>query len=239
MVYGYCRASPSEEGLVLDAQRASIELEYEVHFESTYAWGGWFVDRGVKGGQPLRQRPEGHKLSLALDAGDVVLFTKLDRGFRNVRDALDTIRAWQARGVAVVLLDLAAGSGEAVGETELQLLAAVTEFERGRMSGRVKDCGAERRREGRPVFGKHPYGLKTAGKRGKKRLVPDPYTRRIGAKIVEWHSQGWSFDAIYIHLLTNRIKTRSGSDWSEGAIKRAYYGELRVQQEEKNQAGCG
>jgi DNA invertase Pin-like site-specific DNA recombinase len=224
---------------VLDVQRACIEREYEAHFQSTYEWGSCFIDRGVSGSKAIRQRPEGHKLSMALEAGDAVLFTKLDRGFRNLRDALDTIRAWQARGVSLVLMDLAVGSGEAVGETELQFLAALAEFERARFSGRVNDCAAERRRQGRPVFGKHPYGLKTVGKRGKKRFVPDPYTRRIGAAIVTWHLAGWSFDAIYAHLLANRIKTRSGSEWSEGGIRRAYSGELRLQQEEGKQAGCG
>jgi DNA invertase Pin-like site-specific DNA recombinase len=237
-VYGYCRASPSEVEGVSDAQRAEIDKAYRDHFAGTHAWGGWFVDRGVPGEKPLRQRREGHRLSMALEAGDVVLFTRLDRGFRNLRDALGTIAAWGRRGVQVVLLVLAVGPGEPVREGVARLLAAVAEFERCRLSGRVNDHAAERRRQGRPVWGRHPYGLKTAGPRGKKRYVPDLYTRGIGAKIVQWHLAGWSFAAIYLHLSGLRVKTRRGTEWSEGTIKRAYYGELRLRQEDSKRAGC-
>jgi site-specific DNA recombinase len=182
---------------------------------------------------------EGHRLSTAVESGDVVVFTKLDRGFRNLRDALGTVKAWSRRGVGVVLLNLAEGGAEVVGERVVRLLGAVAEFERCRLGGRVNDHAAKRRREGRPVWGRHPYGFKTAGPRGKKGFVPDPYTRSIGAKIVEWHLAGWSFAALYLHLSGLGIKTRLGNSWSEGTIKRAYRAELRLQQQEQQQAGCG
>jgi DNA invertase Pin-like site-specific DNA recombinase len=238
-VYGYCRASPSEGQAVLEAQREVIERAYQCHFAGTHAWGGWFMDRGVPGEKPLRQRPQGHKLSMALESGDLVVFTKLDRGFRNLRDALGTVEAWGQREVGVVLMDLAEVGGEQVGNRVVRLLAAVAEFERCRLSRRVNDHAAARRREGRPVWGRHPYGLKTAGPRGNKRYVPDPYTRSIGAKIVEWHLAGWSFAAIYLHLSALGIKTRLGNSWSEGTIKRSFRAELRLQQQERQQAGCG
>jgi DNA invertase Pin-like site-specific DNA recombinase len=232
-LYGYCRASTTEQEDTLTIQAEAIRREYDHRFAKDYEWGGNFVDRGVSGSKPLRQRLEGHRLSMALEAGDSVLFTKLDRGFRNVCDLATCLEVWGERKVRIILMDLNADSDTPVGRMLIQMLGAVAEFERARIRERIKEAAAQRRREGRPVCGSAPYGRKIIGPAGKKRLVPDPYTRRIGAAILDWHLTGWTREAIYIHLLSHKVKTRRGKEWSEGHIQRAISGEMRLQQEDK------
>jgi DNA invertase Pin-like site-specific DNA recombinase len=232
-LYGYCRASTNEQEDTLTIQADTVRLEYDHRFAKDYEWGGCFIDRGVSGSRPLRQRPEGHRLSTALEAGDAVLVTKLDRGFRNCSDVSNTLESWGERKVRIILMDLNADSGTPVGRMLIQMLGAVAEFERARLRERVKDTIAQRRKDGRPVSGKVPYGMKLVGPTGKRRLARDPYTREIGAKILEWHLAGWSREVIYIHLVKLRVKTRQGKEWSAGAIQRAIVGEARLQQEEK------
>ena len=234
VLYGYCRASTTDQETTLVVQADAIEREYQHRFAAEYEWGGLYTDRGVSGSKPLRQRPEGHRLSMAVEAGDCVVFTKLDRGFRNVKDLVNTLEHWsEQRQVRMILMDLNADSNTPVGRMLIQMLGAVAEFERARLRERLRDAIAQRRREGLAVGGKPTYGMKLAGPKGKRRLVPDPHTRRIGAKILEWHLAGWSVQAIYIHLLSNKVKTRQGTEWSEGAINRAIRGEARLQQQEK------
>lgn len=49
----------------------------------------------------LRARPSGRLLDKLLQRGDHVVFAMLDRGFRNLRDMINTIPDWRARGVEI------------------------------------------------------------------------------------------------------------------------------------------
>ncbi|MFL5243882.1 MAG: recombinase family protein [Gemmataceae bacterium] len=40
--------------------------------------------------------------------GDAVIVPKLDRGFRNMRDILNTLETWERRGISLHLLDVQA-----------------------------------------------------------------------------------------------------------------------------------
>jgi hypothetical protein len=74
--------------------------------------------------------------------------------------------------------------------------------------------------------------MRIVGKDKNRRLVPSPYSRAIGAKILEWHLAGWSREAIYSHLLRNGIKTWDGREWGEKMIRSAIKGEMELQQKE-------
>ena len=65
-----------------------------------------YVEKGVSGGQEFNSRPEGSKLLASLKSGDIVIFPKLDRGFRNTRDALNVLHELKEKGVSVHSIDL-------------------------------------------------------------------------------------------------------------------------------------
>jgi DNA invertase Pin-like site-specific DNA recombinase len=57
---------------------------------------GWsdpecFIDLGVSGSVLFVDRPEGKRLMEMVEKGDVIITAKLDRAFRNARDALESL----------------------------------------------------------------------------------------------------------------------------------------------------
>jgi len=90
-VYGYTRVSTdrqADEGESLGAQQRVIE-GYAMMLGLTL--DEIFVERGVSGSKPPRDRPEGSRLLAALELGDVLITPKLDRMFRSALDALHVL----------------------------------------------------------------------------------------------------------------------------------------------------
>jgi DNA invertase Pin-like site-specific DNA recombinase len=236
-VYGYARASTGEQLDTLKIQQEVVEKEYLHRFKDKgYAWGGVYTDQGVSGGVCFANRPEGFKLNLAMERGDVVIISKLDRGFRNAGDFLNVLKDLARREVALVMLDMNLDTSTPVGRLMASILAVFAEFERDRMRERQAESIAQRRAEGRPTQGNPPYGLKITGPRGDKRFVTDTFNRNIGSHIVRWVDAGWTFEQVYFHMLREKIKTRRGKEWGLNPIRRAYKGEkkLRLQEAAKN-----
>ena len=146
--YGYARVSTAaqvDSGESLEVQRQRIE--------GRASMDGWlvdqvFVERGVSGGKPLADRPEGGKLLDVLEAGDRIICSKLDRMFRSAADALVCLRDFKAQGVSLHLLDLGGDdcTGNGIAGLIFTVLAAVAEFERGRIAERIAEGKAEARR---------------------------------------------------------------------------------------------
>ena len=63
----------------------------------------------------------------------------MDRCFRSAFDALETIKSFRQRRIALWLLDLGDVSGNGVNELIMTVLAAVAQFERGLISERISD----------------------------------------------------------------------------------------------------
>lgn len=229
----YARGSTEEQQETILAQIATLTREYEHRFKETHAWGGAFADQGVSGKIKFRHRPEGFKLNSFSDKGDIILITKLDRGFRDARDLLDTHEFWEKKGVRLVMLDLQLDTGTPAGRLVLAIMAHVAEFERNRISERTKEINADKRRRGIPTNQHAGYGFLSVGTKGNRKRVPDPYTRNIGRQIVEWIDAGWTLDSVWRNLLQNRILTRDGALWSRSKIDRTYHAEVDLQTKEK------
>lgn len=216
-VYGYARASTEEQIITLKSQEEVIEREYKHRF-ADMEWAGVVVESGVSGNIPISQRPKGLSLCANVEAGDVVIVTKLDRGFRNLADLVNTLRLWRKKDVRLVLLDLGVDTGTPVGAMLVHILGAVAQFERERMGERMREC-ARKIKMLRGYYQKAPYGFKLLGKKGEKQMVPDPYTRAIARKFIEWIEAGWTDEAIYFHCLQKRIKQRSQKEWTRTMIQ--------------------
>lgn len=150
-VYGYARvstAAQAEDGTSLDEQRRRIRAYAEMN--------GWEVakvygDRGVSGGKPLGDRPQGAALLDQAQDGDVVIAAKLDRVFRSASDALAELEKLKARGVSLHLLDLGGDvTSNGIGGMVFTIMSAVAQFERERIGERVREGKAAARAQGRP-----------------------------------------------------------------------------------------
>ena len=157
--YGYCRVSTvrqADEGESLEVQRRQLEGYAMMH---GLTLDRMFVERGVSGSKPLRERPEGKALLEALRPGDVILTAKLDRMFRSALDALDVLASFKGRSISLHMLDLGGDvTGNGVSKLVFTILSAVAEAERDRIRERVSIVKTDQRDRGRFLGGSVPFG---------------------------------------------------------------------------------
>jgi putative DNA-invertase from lambdoid prophage Rac len=248
-VYGYCRVSTqrqADKGDSLEAQEAAIRRVFELDYKAKgYELAAIVRDAAESGGKPLLSRPGGARLSQMLEKGDVVLFPKLDRGFRNTLDMLKTVALWKQIGASVRMLDIHVDTSTPIGEMVLTVMAAVAQFERQRISERIKSTFAHRRQQrangdsSAVCSSRPPYGFKVQNIGGKKRFVRDDDQRELGAAIVRWREEKrMTFRAIWLHMLKNRIGRYDKKGrlvlWNRiASIQEMYIREKRLQAKEK------
>src|SRR5262245_35988038 len=159
--FGYYRVSTdrqANEGESLGAQQRQVEgyammqgLSIDRHF----------VERGVSGSVPLRERKEGAALLFLLKPGDVVITPKLDRMFRSALDALDVLAQLQQRGVSLHMIDLGGDvTGNGISKLVFTILSAVAEAERDRTRERIRDVKRDQKTRGRFLGGTRPFGTR-------------------------------------------------------------------------------
>jgi DNA invertase Pin-like site-specific DNA recombinase len=131
-----------------------------------------FVEAGVSGGSEFQDRPEGSKLFASLQAGDMVVFPKLDRAFRNTRNALNVLHELKARGVSVHFIDLGGDvTGNGVGAIVFTILSAFATFERERIAARIREVKQLKKTQGKFTGGKRAFGYEVV--EGVKIPLPD------------------------------------------------------------------
>ncbi|GAB3407586.1 recombinase family protein [Erwinia aphidicola] len=141
-IYAYTRVSKSDtENGTTDNQVNLIQSQANV---STV-----FSDVNVSGSVMFFQRPEAQKLISVLKAGDTVIIAKLDRGFRDTTDCLNTVKWFQKRKVTLRILDIALDVSTPIGEMILTIMASVATFERKRIAERIKDGFVNGRKQGK------------------------------------------------------------------------------------------
>ena len=158
---------------------------------------------------PLGKRPEGAKLLVAVQPGDVVVAAKMDRMFRSALDALRTIEDFKARKISLWLLDLGNDcSGNGISELIVTVLAAVAQFERSLISERTKDAKRNLRRANKHQGGRRPFGYQFGPAphedgRGKARtLIPDPAEQQAIVDMIAMRQDGDSLVQIRDEMRT-------------------------------------
>lgn len=173
IAYGYCRVSTAEQcdGQSLDLQRRQIEALATLH---GYTLAGMFVDGGVSGSKPLRERPEGRKLWKTMRPGDAVIAKSLDRAFRDQLDALDTLKDCRKSNISLVLGDLGGDVTEdGVGALIFGVMGAVAAFERHRIVERIRDAKQAQAARGEYLGGTAPFGYQIVDRGGVRVVEPD------------------------------------------------------------------
>jgi len=177
-VYAYARVSTltqAEDGDSLETQVRQV-LAYASSRGLKLNESDVFVERGVSGGQEFGSRPAGSKLLASLQSGDIVIFPKLDRGFRNTRDALNVLHALKESGVSVHSIDLGGDvTGNGVGAIIFTILSAFATFERERIASRISEVKQFRKAQGYFVGGRRGFGFDVVD--GKK--VPNEVEQKL------------------------------------------------------------
>ena len=107
-----------------------------------------YVEHGVSGKVPALDRPQFAHLRSRLTAGDTLVVAKLDRLGRNVLDVIETVENLAKAGIALEVLGLGKLDGSAQSQLTLNMLAAISQFERQIISERTKAKLAQKKAEG-------------------------------------------------------------------------------------------
>lgn len=176
----YIRVSTEEQALhgdSLTAQEDEVRRFAEEHHMKIV---GIYRDEGNSARKPAMKRPVMLELLEDVKAGkiDRILFTKLDRWFRNVREyhkiqeILETHKVtWQATLESY-------DTSSADGRFKLNILLSVAEQEADRTSERLKFINQSKLRRKEARTGHVSYGYKVEPIDGAKRVVKDPETEK-------------------------------------------------------------
>lgn len=217
-VYGYVRVSTvtqAREGESLEAQRRQVTSYaaakgYDLPDECV------FVEAGVSGSTEFQDRPEGSRLFQIVQSGDLVIFPKLDRAFRNTRNALNVLHELKGRGVSVHFIDLGGDvTGNGVGAIVFTILSAFATFERERIAARIREVKQLKKAQGKFTGGRRAFGYDVIDGVKVPREDEQAVIRQMRAmrdagagyrEIAEWmkntHERGLSFMGVKRVLVT-------------------------------------
>ena len=122
-IFAYARVSTAEQ--LNENQREQITAAgYAIHARR-------FIEETISGSVPALQRPGFRSLVEKLEPGDTLVVTKLDRLGRDSINVQQTVQAFTAAGVRLIVLQLGnMDLTSSAGSLTLKLLAAVADFER-------------------------------------------------------------------------------------------------------------
>lgn len=229
-VYGYTRVSSedqAESGLSLEDQTATIRLRAAaIAAQYSLAVGEVLADAAVSATRyELRLRPAGNRLDGLLDRGDHVVFAKLDRAFRNQRDCVNTMHAWESRGIIVHLLDLGVDTATPSGKLVVGIMAAFAQWESSRIGERIHEAKRAMWARGVTVNGMRVIGWKI-GRGG--RLIANEAERKIARRIKRMRDRGMFWREISQKLTKDKVsrprtyRSQKLRGWTPQACCRLY-----------------
>jgi len=176
--YGYVRVSTlqqANEGESLETQLRQIKSYSELK-GFIIPSENLITEKGVSGSLEFEKRPEGAKLFASLQQGDVLIFSKLDRAFRNTRNALNTLHELKERGVSVHFIDLGGDvTNDGIGSVIFTILSAFATFERERIATRIREVKQVQKTEGKFLGGFTRFGFTVVD----EKLEKDPGQQAI------------------------------------------------------------
>src|SRR5277367_4888330 len=207
---GYTRVSTDKQcdkGVSLDAQREKIRAMAVVH-------NAELVDIIIDGGESAKSlnRTGMQRLLALVDAGDVqaVIVAKLDRLTRSVKDLCTLLERFERRGVALVSVAESLDTGSAAGRLVLNIMTAVSQWEREAIGERTRDAMSHKRSQGERV-GNVAYGFRLAS--DGQHLEPEPAEQAALAEVQRLRHQGHTLRAIATELNRAGHRTRRGTEW--------------------------
>jgi putative DNA-invertase from lambdoid prophage Rac len=205
-IFGYVRVSTlqqANEGESLETQLRQIQ-SYSVLKGFDIPPENLITERGISGNLEFEKRPEGEKLFKQLNAGDVLIFSKLDRAFRNTRNALNTLHELKERGISVHFIDLGGDvTNDGIGSVIFTILSAFATFERERIATRIREVKQVQKAEGKFLGGFTRFGYRITD----DKLEKDITQQKIIKEMRDMKRRGMSLRRISLWLdKTHHIK---------------------------------
>lgn len=171
-VFLYVRVSTEEQavhGLSIEAQTAALEEWARANGHNVV---DIYTDAGISARKPAKKRPELQRLLSDIQAGkgELVVFTKLDRWFRNIAEYYKVQEVLEKHHVDWRTIHEDYDTSTASGRLKINIMLSVAQDEADRTSERIKAIMEVKRNKLEPLTGCCPFGYKIEG----KRFVKDP-----------------------------------------------------------------
>src|SRR5229473_7954487 len=214
---GYVRVSTDEQAersLGLEAQRQRIRAYCEMkglHLTTI------FEDPGLSGGKPLGSRSAGGRLlAEARRTKPVVVVARLDRLFRSVADAAQTITDFDRYGIELVAICEGFDMTNPYGRAMAQMASVFAELERAMIRERTRSAMSVKRSRGERISGHAPFGS-DFGAGGK--LVENAREQKIISRMRQLRADGLSYRGIAVRLDDEGILPKRGKRWIHTTVK--------------------
>lgn len=172
----------AQQGLSLDTQKEILTEYANTH---GYEIVDYYVDEGLTARKKLQNRREFMRLlnDIKADKIDMVLVTKLDRWFRNVKDYHNTQAILEEHHCnwKTVLEDYDTTTAD--GQLKINIMLAVAQNESDRTSERIKVVFEHKKRNQEHLNGPIPFGYKNV----EKHLQKDPETAAIVENLFRYY----------------------------------------------------
>jgi site-specific DNA recombinase len=215
-VIGYARVSTEKQadtGVSLDAQAAKIRAMAVLQ-------GADLVEIIVEGESAKNLNRPGMTRLLSLVDGrevDAVIVAKLDRLTRSVKDLCELLERFERRGVALVSVAESLDTGSAAGRLVINIMTAVSQWEREAIGERTRDAMSHKRSQGQRV-GNIAYGCRLAG--DGVHIEADPDEQAVLSEIRQLRGQGSTLRGIAATLNHRAYRTRRGTAWRLESVAR-------------------
>lgn len=188
-----------------------------------------YVDDGVSGSIPIRERPGGAKLWADADARrfDLILVFSLSRLARSTLEILNALEFFKARGIAIKSLTQDIDTSTPTGQFFITNLASMDQLMRDNIKENTRH-GLERIvRAGQWAGGTPPFGYRVVD----KRVAIDPIQSKIVQNIFRWYLGGARVRGIAVRLNAADVTHSISKRWWDTTVSkllrnRAYIGEL-------------
>lgn len=193
LAIGYCRVSTDqqcERGVSLAAQAQKVRAMALVHGAELVA----VIQEGGESAKTL-DRPGMQRVLAMVGRRQVqaVIVAKLDRLTRSVRDLCELLELLERRGVALISVAESLDTGSASGRLVINIMAAVSQWEREAIGERTRDALRHKRSQGERV-GNIAFGYRLAA--DGKHVEPDPGEQTVLEEIRRLRGAGVSLRRI-------------------------------------------
>ena len=179
----YGRVSTEEQALRGFSIEAQVDALKDYCKKNNLKIVDVYLDEGISGAKPPLKRPALKRLLEDVEAGkiDMILFTKLDRWFRSVKEYFKVQDVLDNNKVEWKTIQEDYDTTTANGQMAITIFLAVAQNERDRTAERIKVVLDHKRKNKEACFGGRatPFGYKKEkDKDGKMRLIKDPETQQ-------------------------------------------------------------
>jgi len=207
--YGYGRHSTNKQELTREVQEFRTHDYWERNLQHKgVVWGGFQYDKATSAKTPFTEREHGLQVYTLAQPGDHIVVSKMDRAFRSLRDGINSMDMFAAKGVTFHSLDLLVDTSTPLGRFFRSVLLAVAELEREFVSERVKETIALRKREGRPHSQSCPVGWKIVGQKPNRLYRADMEERGLVDHMQAMRSAGEAYDSIALWGMKNSMPSK-------------------------------